>query len=145
MRRAIAELVEVNPDNPRYRGHLGFVELSLGNHAAAIAHFERVAADDFDPAVTHYNLASAHAAAGNDDRARAEMEAVIGFDATFAWAYDWLAVHHESRGEFGRAAWWRGEQLGTGRLGPDALPSVAAQRDRLAEAARAAGQDVRGP
>lgn len=145
VRDTFAALVEANPDNLRYRGHLGFAELSRGHPVAAIAQFQRVAQDDFDPAVTHFNLGSAYAAAGDLDRARQEMEAVIGFDASFDHAYLWLARHHEGRGEFGPAAAWRRHQERTWRGSDKGLALVRAERTRLAAAARAAGQPVDAP
>ena len=125
---------------------LGLLELSRSDPAAAIPHFERVAADDdAEPATTHYNLGSAYAGVGDVERARAEMEFVVSTDGQFSPAYDWLARHHEARGEFGRGAFWRVEQL---RVFDGAEGSrVWLQREvqRLSERAAQAFSRIEGP
>lgn len=105
--RAILEkLAPDNPDNPQIVFYLGVVRSALGDHAAAAALLERSVRLEPRSQTAHYDLALAYAALGRDDEARREMQQSAWLDPSQPAPYEWLASHHEARGEYGRAAWW---------------------------------------
>ncbi|MGE5646563.1 MAG: tetratricopeptide repeat protein [Acidobacteriota bacterium] len=74
--KATARALELNPGDPYVRGLAGKLALAAGDYKTAIGHLGeavRIFPDFFQ---AHYNLANAYRAAGDEDRALAEMKEV---------------------------------------------------------------------
>ena len=71
------QAVALDPINPDLRISLGGVYYALGRYDEAISVFQMATVAKNDLANTHYNLAAAHAAKKDYDKAITEMEAVI--------------------------------------------------------------------
>jgi arylsulfatase A-like enzyme len=103
----LVELKENNPRTSRLPVDLGAVEVALGNHAAAIPLLEQNVHDSPRSSEYRYNLGLAYGGVGRQEDALREVRKAVDLANPASPQYfQWLALHHSSVGEFGRAVWW---------------------------------------
>ncbi|MBL8842828.1 MAG: sulfatase-like hydrolase/transferase [Planctomycetes bacterium] len=95
-----------HPADPEVDRTQGFLELSLGDHAAAIAPLERICLADPLAVGSRWNLALSYAATGHEEWAVLEMEKIATVEPRFTRAYEWLLARCERAGDLAGAAFW---------------------------------------
>lgn len=100
-----------HPGDPEVDRTQGFLELSLGDHAAAIAPLERTCLRDPLAVGSRYNLALCYERTGRADWARLEMEKIASVEPRFTRAVDWLLQRSEQAGDLATAAFWMQRQV----------------------------------
>lgn len=95
-----------HPADPEVDRTQGFLELSKGDHAAAIAPLERICLADPLAVGSRWNLALSYAATGHEEWALLEMEKIATVEPRFARAYEWLLARCERAGDLAGAAFW---------------------------------------
>jgi tetratricopeptide (TPR) repeat protein len=76
------------PDDPEVDDTLGWVYIKRGLPALAVTPLEQAVAKDPDNALYHYHLGTAHAKAGERDRARASLQRALSLSSSFTGADD---------------------------------------------------------
>lgn len=92
-------MLEASPDSPGLHASLATSYVRLGNHAAALRHFEEALRLDPTSALAHNNIAGMLAASGRADRAAAHYRSAIALDPQNTFARNGLGVAFLAAGD----------------------------------------------
>jgi Flp pilus assembly protein TadD/mono/diheme cytochrome c family protein len=93
-------MLEASPDSPGLHASLAVSYVRLGNHPAALRHFEEALRLDPTSALAHNNIAGMLAASGRADQAAEHYRSAIALDPQNTFARNGLGVGFLAAGDF---------------------------------------------